>query len=128
MTIEDFRSQVRKANILVVDDDDEVRVMLVESLRDFGYTVMEAASAEDALPLARAADRNGERGIDMVITDVRMPGMSGLELADRLQREHTHLKVIVMSGYFQPQPLSQRFLRKPFRIQELASAVRDELE
>ncbi len=109
--------------------------MVVESLRDFGYTVIEAASAEEALPLAARhgprrsiAEEDSDGCIDMVITDVRMPGMSGLELADRLQSERGELKVIVMSGYFQPQPVKQRFLRKPFRMHELASAVRDELE
>ena len=131
MTIEDFRSAARKASILVVDDDDDVRFMMAESLRDFGYTVLEASSAEEAFPIAlagtaAAADEvTGQ--VDMVITDVRMPGMSGLELADRLQQARHDLKVIVMSGYFQPQPVAQRFLRKPFRMQELASAVRDEL-
>ena len=124
MTIEEFRSGVRAANILVVDDDDEVRLMLAESLRDFGYTVVEAASAEEALPIIDVAP---DHPFDMLITDVRMPGMSGLELAARLKRDHATLKVIVMSGYFQPQPVAQRFLRKPFRMQELATAVRDEL-
>lgn len=108
--------------------------MLAESLRDFGYTVLEAASAEEAIPIATGSiscddvtECSGQAPVDMVITDVRMPGMSGLELAARLQQERRELKVIVMSGYFQPQTVAQRFLRKPFRMQELASAVRDEL-
>lgn len=97
--------------------------MLAETLQDFGYAVLQAASGEEALPLLA-------RGpcVEMLITDIRMPGMSGLELAEEVNRRHPGVKVILTSGYFQPQPIRQRFLRKPFRIQELASAVRAELE
>ena len=109
-------------SILVVDDDDEVREMLAETLEDFGYAVTQAASGEEALPLLTRDSR-----IDMLITDIRMPGMSGLELAEAVTRQRATLKVIVTSGYYQPQPIAQRFLRKPFRIQELASAVKAEL-
>ncbi len=107
--------------ILVVDDDDEVREMLAEILAYFGYGVAQAASGEEALPLL-----NADRSIAMVITDIQMPGMSGLELADAVQRDRSDVRVIVMSGYFHPQSLSQRFLRKPFHMQELATAVQDE--
>ncbi len=113
----------RKVSILVVDDDDEVREMLAETLQDFGYSVQQAASGEEALPLL--AD---DPGIDVLITDIRMPGMSGLELAEQVARQRSRVKIIVTSGYFQPQPIRQRFLRKPFRIQELASAVQAELD
>ena len=63
--------------ILVVDDEEEVREILAETLEDFGYAVLTAASGEEALPVLVH-----DRGVAMVITDVRMPGMSGLELAD----------------------------------------------
>lgn len=97
--------------------------MLAETLQDFGYLVRQAASGEEALPLLV-----GDPSIEMLITDIRMPGMSGLELAEQVTRRRLGVKIIVTSGYFQPQPIRQRFLRKPFRIQELASAVRAELE
>lgn len=111
-----------RPNILVVDDDQDVRETLAETLVQFGYEVVQAASGEEALPLLES-----RVDIDMLITDVRMPGMSGLELAERARRRDAHLKVIVISGYFLPQPITERFLQKPFHIEELASAVRAEL-
>ena len=122
MTTGQPRDGTKRVSILVVDDDDEVREMLAETLQDFGYAVLQAASGEEALPML-----TGDSEIDMLITDIRMPGMSGLELAETVSRQHSGMKVIVTSGYFQAQPITQRFLRKPFRIQELASAVRAEL-
>lgn len=113
-----------RANILVVDDDPEVREILAETLAEFGYGVTQAGSAEEALPLL-----DGQQpGIDLVITDVRMPGMSGLELVEQARARKAGLKVIVISGYFLPQPIAVRFLKKPFHMHELASAVRAELE
>jgi CheY-like chemotaxis protein len=109
-------------NILVVDDDSEVREILAETLEEFGYGVVQASSGDDALALLEA-----RRDIGMLITDVRMPGMSGLELAALARRHDAKLKVIVISGYFLPQPITERFLKKPFHMQELASAVRAEL-
>ena len=110
------------SQILVVDDDDDVRGVLVETLRGLGYTVTEAASGEEALPLLDAAS-----GIALVITDVRMPGMSGFDLVAQARAVRAGLKVIVISGYFQPQPVAMRLLRKPFHMHDLASAVRAEL-
>lgn len=110
-------------NILVVDDDPEVREVLAETLLEFGYGVAQAASAEEALPLL---DQRPD--IDLLITDIRMPGMSGLELVALARERRSELKVIVISGYFLPQPVTVRFLKKPFHMHELASAVRAELE
>ena len=108
--------------ILVVDDEEEVREILAETLEEFGYAVLTAASGEEALPVLA---RNG--GVAMVITDVRMPGMSGLELADEVRRRWPKVKVVLISGYFVPQASPQRFLKKPFHMKELASVVRSEL-
>jgi CheY-like chemotaxis protein len=110
------------ASILVVDDDADVREVIAETLEGFGYGVVIAASGEEALPVLAKRD-----DIRMLITDVRMPGMSGFELAARARRLSTGLKVIITSGYFLPQPIAERFLKKPFRMHELASAVRAEL-
>jgi CheY-like chemotaxis protein len=109
-------------SILVVDDDVDVREVIAETLVGFGYGVLQAASGEEALPVL--AEREDIR---ILITDVRMPGMSGFELAARARRMTVGLKVIITSGYFLPQPIAERFLKKPFRMHELASAVRAEL-
>jgi CheY-like chemotaxis protein len=108
-------------SILVVDDDADVREVLAETLAGFGYGVVVAASGEEALPMLERGD------IGMLITDVRMPGMSGFELAARARRLTSGLKVIITSGYFLPQPIAERFLKKPFRMHELKSAVHAEL-
>ena len=111
----------RKGGILVVDDDDDVREILAETLQEFGYGVECAASAEEALSIVTARP-----DLRLVITDVRMPGMSGLELADHVRRERSDVRIIIISGYFQPQPVHDRFLRKPFHMRELESAVEAE--
>ena len=111
-----------RTKILVVDDDQEVREIVAEALVDFGYGVVQAGSGEEALPILH---RNQDIGV--LITDVRMPGMSGLELAETARRDDAELKIIVISGYFLPQRVGQRFLAKPFHMQELASAVRAEM-
>ncbi len=109
-------------SILVVDDDPDVREILVESLQTFGYVVEAAAAAEQALALVAEHARIG-----MLISDVRMPGMSGIELVERARALRSDLKAILISGYFLPQPINQRFLKKPFHMRELAAAVADEL-
>jgi two-component system, cell cycle sensor histidine kinase and response regulator CckA len=109
-------------NILVVDDDADVREVIAETLVGFGYGVIQAASGEEALPML---ERNHD--IRVLITDVRMPGMSGFELATKARFLDASLKVIITSGYFLPQPIAERFLKKPFRMHELASAIEAEL-
>jgi YesN/AraC family two-component response regulator len=63
-----------------------------------------------------------------MITDIRMPDMSGIELANVATQRAPGLKVILISGYFVSQQVDRRFLRKPFRMKELEAAVRAELE
>jgi CheY-like chemotaxis protein len=108
--------------ILVVDDDEEVREIVVEFLSQTGYRILQAGGGAEALRVvAETPD------IDLVITDVRMPDISGLDLADRLERQRRHLKVILISGFFVSEGVRRRVVRKPFRMQELQAAVREEL-
>ncbi|MBN8903175.1 MAG: response regulator, partial [Rhodospirillales bacterium] len=65
--------------------------------------------------------------IRLIISDIRMPDMSGIELTDRATAQWQALKVILISGYFVAQQVTRRFLRKPFRMIDLESAVRAEL-
>ena len=112
----------KPATILVVDDDPEVREIVSEILSDFGHSVVAASGGIEAL---RVLDETP--GIDLVITDVRMPDISGLELAARATRERRDLKVILISGYFLAQDTGIRMLHKPFRMTELQAAVEAEL-
>jgi len=110
------------ATILVVDDDAEVREVVAEYLMDSGHRVLQAAGGVEAL---RVLDRAPD--IDLVITDVRMPDISGIDLAERITREIPSPRIILISGYFVPQQVNRRVLRKPFRMQELEEAIRAEL-
>jgi len=107
---------------MIVDDDPEVRIVVAEFLEDFGYRVLQADGGAQALEvLERTPD------LRMIITDIRMPDMSGIELADVATQRRQDLKIILISGYFVSQQVSRRFLRKPFRMRELEAAVRAEL-
>jgi CheY-like chemotaxis protein len=107
---------------MIVDDDPEVRIVVAEFLQDFGYQVIQAGGGAEALELLASTP-----DLRILITDIRMPDMSGIELADRATRRRHDLKVILISGYFVSQHVAYRFLRKPFRMRELEAAVRAEL-
>ncbi|HVC61087.1 MAG TPA: response regulator [Acetobacteraceae bacterium] len=110
------------ATILIVDDEPEVRAVVAEFLEEFGYRVLQAEGGAQALARLR-----GDADVQLLITDIRMPEMSGIELADLATRQNPRLKVIFISGYFVAQQVHRRFLRKPFRMTELQAAVRAEL-
>lgn len=81
--------------ILVVEDDDSLRTLTVALLQSAGYTVLEAANAEMAICMAE----EHKEAIDIVLTDVIMPGMSGRELAQRVRALRPKTKALLMSGY-----------------------------
>lgn len=108
--------------ILLVDDDETVRETSADMLEELGHTVLQAADGDSALMLLDEHDE-----IDVMVTDIRMPGMSGLELSELAGRRFRDLKIILISGYFLPQPINRRFLQKPFRIRDLDQAIRTEL-
>jgi CheY-like chemotaxis protein len=110
------------ATIIVVDDEEAVRTIVAEFLEDFGYRVLQADGGAAALRLLEA-----DPCVQLLVTDIRMPDMSGLELADQATAIRPALKIILISGYFVAQQVQRRFLRKPFRMRELAAAVRAEL-
>jgi CheY-like chemotaxis protein len=107
---------------MIVDDDPEVRIIIAEFLQDFGYQVVQASGGTEALDLL---GQNPD--LRLLITDIRMPDMSGIELARLATRRQRDLKVILISGYFVSQQVEWRFLRKPFRMRDLEAAVRAEL-
>lgn len=90
-------------------------------LKELGYRVQQAESGQQALEMLDRVD------FDVMVTDIRMPGMSGFELCDLASNRHQDLKIILMSGYFQAQTLTRRFLQKPFRTYDLDQAIRAEL-
>jgi CheY-like chemotaxis protein len=110
--------------VLVVDDDDDVRRMVERVLRRAGYTVLTAISGPDALVRARAYTGV----IDLLLTDVVMPGMTGQELIRELSADRPQLQVIFMSGYHQGSPIDPRqFVAKPFERATLLGTVAEML-
>jgi signal transduction histidine kinase len=117
--------------VLLVEDEPVVRELAVATLREKGYTVVEAGNGEEGLRLAR--QHNGK--IDLVLTDVVMPVMGGKEMADALRTSHPDTKVLFTSGYtedalghhgvLRPGIL---FLPKPYLTATLARKVREVLD
>lgn len=112
--------------ILLVDDDEPVRRLVRRSLKARGHHIIEASSGPDALEVAR-----GYRGdIDVLLTDVVMPGMSGIELAKSIVRDHPELQILFMSGYAPGlrgesdfEAANSQFVPKPFSTTRIAEAV-----
>jgi len=116
--------------ILVVEDDDVVRDVVVRHLTQFGYQVRQAADAEQVL----AEGLDGLADIDLLLTDVVMPGMDSHTLAERVQLAHPGMRVLFMSGYTDDRlqthrvdTAGTRLLTKPFTQQQLVREVRDVL-
>ena len=115
--------------ILLVEDEDMVRVVAERALTRQGYTVLTAAHGEEALEIF---DR-GEAVIDLLISDVVMPTMDGPTMVRQVRERHPDLPVLFMSGYAEEQLRKSidldgvAFLPKPFSVKQLAEAARDAL-
>jgi two-component system, cell cycle sensor histidine kinase and response regulator CckA len=119
-----------KGTVLLVEDEDLVRSLAQRVLESRGYRVFAAPSAADALELhARVPEP-----VDLVVTDVVMPGLGGRQLAERLRERQPGLRILFMSGYTTDEVLRQgiqeeeeHFIQKPFTPDALARKVRDVL-
>jgi PAS domain S-box-containing protein len=119
-----------RETLLVAEDEEALREATCDYLRSLGYAVLAASSGQEALSLAS----QHEKHIDLLITDLAMPGMSGRELAQMLASLRPDLKTIFMSGYSDDAVLQRgiheqgaTFLQKPFSLGTLALKVRDTL-
>jgi two-component system, cell cycle sensor histidine kinase and response regulator CckA len=119
-------------NILVLEDDISVRHISVRVLRSLGYDVIEAANGDDAQQLI--GERGGKK-IDLLLTDMVMPHMSGRHFADWLRQTSPQTKVVFISGYLEESlpPGDRRdqgmfFLPKPFDPEQLATKIREALD
>jgi CheY-like chemotaxis protein len=113
--------------VLLVEDEEVVRRVAARCLERAGYRVLAVGDGEDALRLAAATPR-----IDLLVTDVVMPGMSGPRLADHLRAARPALPVLFMSGFSRDLPESLQpppgaLLQKPFTPEMLAARVAEAL-
>ncbi|MBP6443878.1 MAG: response regulator [Gemmatimonadales bacterium] len=115
------------ATVLVAEDEAQVRKLVDRVLTQLGYVVLSAASGAEALAL----DANHGGTIDMLLTDMVMPGMGGGELSRRIRERHPQMKVLLMSGYSEELVAAEHgdvpFLPKPFTPEELSTKVREVL-
>ncbi|MCB2106220.1 MAG: response regulator, partial [Rhodobacteraceae bacterium] len=118
------------ANVLLVEDEDAVRVFAARALKNKGYRVFEARTGEQALDILNEND-----DIQLMITDMMMPGMDGGTLARLIRVERPHVKIVLISGYSEEIAKGDGatmadfdFLPKPFSLGQLTAKVRDVLE
>jgi len=116
--------------ILLVEDEDTVRKVIERLLVKLGYGVVAASDAEEAIDLFDELDEV----VDLVLTDVVMPGLTGVEMARVLRRRRPDVKFLFTSGYTSkelggsPQAPPEPFLPKPFSMEELSRSVREALD
>ena len=117
----------RGETVLVVEDDPAVRQIVREVLCEIGYGVIEATDADTALPVLRS-----NREIDLLITDVGLPGVNGRQLAEMARASRPDMKVLFVTGYAQNATVRSGFLdqgmemlTKPFALDTLATKIRE---
>ena len=117
--------------ILLAEDDEAVRGIMVRTLRNCGYTVLDASNAREALPLGKYYDGQ----IDLLVSDVVMPGLNGPELARLLKTARPEMRMLFVSGYAESAaaqavalPDELKLLTKPFTSEVLAQTVRQLLD
>ncbi|MCB8822276.1 PAS domain S-box protein [Microvirga rosea] len=116
--------------VLVVEDDATVRSLIVDVLADLGYQALEACDGPTGLQCLKSIHH-----IDLLITDVGLPGMNGRDLADAAREQRPDLKVLFITGYAENTALASGFLghgmemiTKPFAVDNLAARIRDMIE
>jgi two-component system cell cycle sensor histidine kinase/response regulator CckA len=116
------RTLPENETILVVDDNDMVRKIVCAQVESAGYHVLGADSSASALEMSRACG-----SIDVVVTDLAMPGGGGVALVEALRHAHPALRALFMSG-FRDAPVPGTFIAKPFSQIELLDSVQRLLE
>jgi CheY-like chemotaxis protein len=128
---EDKRIKTGLEKILFVEDDEGVREFGANALMDIGYTIYSVSTAENALELLK----KDSISIDLLITDLVMPGMNGRDLAVQIQEKYEDLPVIFVSGYTDNHIVHQgaldsdvHFIQKPYSIAVLSHKIRELLD
>ena len=116
--------------VLVVEDEPLVRMLIIDVLEELNYTALEAASGDAALPILQSGRR-----IDLLVTDVGLPGMNGRQLAELARGLRPELKILFVTGYAEKAAVRSEFLgenmeivTKPFAMEALATKIREMIE
>lgn len=128
-----FRSRARPLHapprVIVAEDDDEMRLIVVSALRSDGYDVREALDGKQLLAQMAAEHLSPGATVDLVISDIRMPGCSGLQILERLRDAHWTAPMILMTAFGDDETRAQAaqlgaiLFDKPFAIDDLRTAV-----
>ena len=117
----------RGGTVLLVEDSDVVRDVVARMLEGGGFTVLPASGGEEALALAL----RGDPPVDLLLTDIVMPEMDGVELADRMERERPGVRILFMTGYAEEAVVNEGILGKqrecigkPFSQEQITKRVR----
>ena len=120
----------RGGTVLLVEDSDVVREVIARMLESGGFTVLTASCGEDALSISRRKDEP----IDLLLTDIVMPEVSGLELADRFSEERPGVPILFMTGYSEEAVEgkgisggNRGWISKPFTLEEIVMRARRSL-
>ncbi len=121
-----FIMSATASTILVVEDDDIVRMLIVDVLEELEFTVLEADGSEQALEILE----DPEKHIDLMMTDVGLPGMDGRELANEARKLRPALPILFASGYAESLdvPEGMHIIGKPFSIDQLRDKVQSILD
>jgi PAS domain S-box-containing protein len=113
--------------VLVIEDEASVRELVIDVLNDLGYRALEAGDGPSGLKILQSLDR-----IDLLVTDVGLPGMNGRQVAEAARERRPDLKILFITGYAESAAMANGFLApgmemvtKPFAIDALASRIRD---
>jgi CheY-like chemotaxis protein len=116
--------------VLVVEDEPVIRDLIIEVLQDLGYGTLEASDGPSGLKILQSRKR-----VDLLVTDVGLPGLNGRQLADHARESRPDLKVLFITGYAENAALANGFLEpgmemitKPFAVEALATKVREILQ
>ncbi len=123
-------AQSEGETVMVIEDDAAVRMIVIDELNELGYKTLEAVDATSAIPLLESA-----RKIDLLISDVGLPGMNGRQIAEIARQHRPGLRVLFMTGYAENAASRSDFLApgmqmipKPFAMDDLAARIRDMLD
>jgi CheY-like chemotaxis protein len=115
----------RGQTVLVVEDDDAVRLLICEVLSELSYNAIEAADADQAIPFLA-----GNRSIDLMVSDVGLPSMNGRQLAEVARQHRPDLPILFVTGYAENAATKASFLgtnmdmiSKPFAVEKLAAKI-----